>query len=213
MNSKNIWKYGFNWGSIIGGIYFLYRLLGNLLNFETSLLWSFLGLLIILFGLVWAMINYKRNVAKENLKFGKYFSIGAIMSLFMSLFLTLFMALYITKLNPTYLDDFLLTYQDFLDASGNNINIIDNPKFIRAIEIAFLPFSYVFSFLGYLFYVLIIALLLSYFNLGNTRRSSNTSSNNDYIPYQEIKEEKSEEDIPENEIESSKDENSEKEDN
>ena len=106
MNSKNIWKYGFNWGSIIGGAIFVYHIIGFLLKIDTSFMWGLLGTFNIVFGMGRSVINYKKNIAKNNLKFGRIFGLGTIISLVISLFFTAYMVLYVAKLNPTYLDNF-----------------------------------------------------------------------------------------------------------
>lgn len=194
MKSKNIWKYGFNWGSIVGGAFFLYHVFGFLFKIETNFLWSFLGTFVVVFGMGWAMVNYRKNVMKMNLKFGKLFSIGAIMSIFISLFLSLFMVIYIAKLNPTYLDGFLIQYQDILDQMGSEIDAFD-PLIIKTIKAVLIPSIYIFDYIGNLFYVLILTLVLSRPTLAN-QINRNSPNPNDYVPYQDLKKEE------ENEIES-----------
>ena len=200
MKSKNIWKYGFNWGSIVGGIYFLYNLLGYLMKIESSFFWSILGTFIIVFGLGWAMANYKRNIARENLSFGKFFSIGTIMCLIIALFLTLYMTIYTLKLNPLFYDNLLIQYQDMFDQMGLEINVLENKDFQRLFQISFLPSSYISTFIGNLFYVLLLSFLLSRPTYGAPNQTPNNQKYNDYVPYKEVKEEDaSEEDEKEEE--------------
>lgn len=192
MKSKNIWKYGFNWGSIIGGAFFVYHIIGFFLKIEANFIWGLLGTFIIVFGMGWSMINYKKGVLKENLKFGKFFALGTIMSLVISLFFIFFMVLYIAKLNTTYLDNFLLQYQDVLDSTGSEVDIVNNPLFMKTIRIVFFPSIYIFDFIGNLFYVLLFSFLLSRPTLGMPMQGSNRPSANDYVPYQDVKEEEKE---------------------
>lgn len=199
MKSKNIWKYGFNWGSIVGGIYFLYNLLGFLMKIESSIFWSLLGTFIIVFGLGWAMANYKKNIAKENLSFGKYFSIGTVMCLVIALFVTLYMTIYTLKLNPLFYDNLLIQYQDMLDAMGLKINVLDNSEFQRLFQISFLPSSYISTFIGNLFYVLLLSFLLSRPTFGAPNQTPNNQNYNDYVPYKDVKEDTSEDDEKEEE--------------
>ncbi|MBP1644479.1 MAG: hypothetical protein H6Q16_54 [Bacteroidetes bacterium] len=199
MKSKNIWKYGFNWGSIVGGIYFLYNLLGFLMKIESSIFWSLLGTFIIVFGLVWAMANYKKNIAKENLSFGKYFSIGTVMCLVIALFVTLYMTIYTLKLNPLFYDNLLIQYQDMLDEMGLKINVLDNSEFQRLFQISFLPSSYISTFIGNLFYVLLLSFLLSRPTFGAPNQTPSNQNYNDYVPYKDVKEDTSEDDEKEEE--------------
>ena len=201
MKSKNIWNYGFNWGSIVGGIYFLYNLLGYLMKIESSFFWSLLGTFIIVFGLGWAMANYKRNVAKENLSFGKYFSIGTVMCLVIALFVTLYMTIYTLKLNTLFYDNLLLQYQDMFDQMGLEINVLENKDFQRFSQISFLPSIYISTFIGNLFYVLLLSFLLSRPTFGAPNQTQNNQKDNDYVPYKDVKEDTPE--IDENKEESS----------
>ncbi|MDD2530264.1 MAG: DUF4199 domain-containing protein [Bacteroidales bacterium] len=187
MKSKNIWKYAFNWGSIIGGIYLLYRLIGFFLKLETSFLWSLIGTFILVFGMGWAMINYKKNVLRQNITFGKFFAIGTIMSLVIAFFSTLFLTIYAVKLNPSFLDDFLMQYQELLDSVDPSINVYENEEFRSIIQAVFIPSNYVFSFIGNLFYVLILSLLLTRPSFGANIQP--LDKDNDYVPYKEVSEE------------------------
>lgn len=198
MNSKNIWKYGFNWGSIIGGAVFVYHIIGFFLKVDFSFIWSLIGTFIIVFGVGWAMINYKKNIIKENLKFGRLFGLGTIISLVISLFFTAYMVLYAAKLNPTYLDNILIQYQDMLDSMGSNLNIVDNPVFLKTINIFFFPSIYLGDFIGNLFYVLLFSIMLSRPMFGMPIQGQNRPSANDYIPYTDLKKEKDDEDKREN---------------
>ncbi len=201
MKSKNIWKYGFNWGSIVGGIYFLYNFLGYLMKIESSIFWSLLGTFIIVFGIGWAMANYKKNIAKENLSFGKYFSIGTVMCLVIALFVTLYMTIYTLKLNPLFYDNLFIMYQDMFDEMGLDFNVLENNEFQRLFQISFLPSSYISTFIGNLFYVLLLSFLLSRPTFGTPNQTQNKQNFNDYVPYKDVKEDTPEED--ENEEESS----------
>lgn len=205
MNSKNIWKYGFNWGSIIGGAIFVYHIIGFFLKIDSSFMWGLLGTFIIVFGMGWAIINYKKNILKTNLKFGKVFGLGTIISLVISLFITAYMLLYTAKLNPTYLDNFLIQYQDMLDKMGSNINVIDNPIFLKTINVFFFPSIYLGNLIGNLFYVLLFSILLSSPVFGARIQEQKRPDANDYVPYTDmkkdddkVKEEKDDEDKREN---------------
>jgi hypothetical protein len=199
MKSKNIWKYGFNWGSIIGGAFFVYHIIGFFLKIEANFLWGLLGTFIIVFGMGWSMVNYKKNVLKENLKFGKFFALGTIMSLFISIFFLFFMFLYVAKLNTTYLDNFLLQYQDVLDSAGSEVDIVNDPLFMKTIRIFFFPSIYIFDFIGNLFYVLLFSFLLSRQGIGMSN-VQNRPDANDYVPYQDVKKEE-EKDVEQDEDE------------
>lgn len=194
MKSKNIWKYGFNWGSIIGGAFFVYHIIGFFLKIEANFLWGLLGTFIIVFGMGWSMINYKKSVLKENLKFGKFFALGTIMSLVISLFFVLFMVLYVAKLNTTYLDNFLLQYQDVLDSAGSEVDIVNDPLFMKTIKLFFLPSIYIFDFIGNLFYVLLFSFLLSRPTIGMPMQGPNRPGANDYVPYEDVKKEEEKKD-------------------
>lgn len=202
MKSRNIWKYGFNWGSIVGGIYFFYNLLGFILKIESSFFWSLLGTFIIVFGLGWVMLNYKRNIVKENLSFGKYFSIGTIMCLVIALFVTLYMTIYTLKLNPLFYDNLFVMYQDMFDKMGFEINVVDNTQFQKMFQISFLPSTYISTFIGNLFYVLLLAFLFSRPTFGIQNQTPNNQNFNDYVPYEDVKKEENQE-TDENEEESS----------
>lgn len=197
MKNKNIWKYGFNWGSIIGGAFFVYHIIGFFLKIDTSFIWGLLGTFIIVFGMGWSMVNYKKNILKENLKFGKFFALGTIMSLVISIFFLFFMVLYVAKLNTTYLDNFLLQYQDVLDSAGSEVDIVNDPLFMKTIRIFFFPSIYIFDFIGNLFYVLLFSFLLSRPTIG-MQKVQNRPNPNDYVPYQEVKEEDKEDEEDEN---------------
>jgi len=199
MKSKNIWKYGFNWGSIIGGAFFVYHIIGFFLKIEANFLWGLLGTFIIVFGMGWSMVNYKKNVLKENLKFGKFFALGTIMSLFISIFFLFFMFLYVAKLNTTYLDNFLLQYQDVLDSAGSEVDIVNDPLFMKTIRIFFFPSIYIFDFIGNLFYVLLFSFLLSRQGIGMSN-VQNRPDANDYVPYQDVNKEE-EKDVEQDEDE------------
>ncbi|MCK9163922.1 MAG: DUF4199 domain-containing protein [Bacteroidales bacterium] len=196
MKSKNIWNYGFSWGSIIGGAYFFYHLIGYALDIETNFLWSFLGTFIVVFGLGWSMVNYRKNILKDNMKFGKFFSIGAVISVFISLFTTLFMVLYIGKLNPNYLDNFFVQLQDVYDQMGYEIDVYDNPLVIKTIKIVLFPFMLIFDYIGNLFYSLLVSLVVSRPLMGQPR-VHNRPNPNDYVPYQESKKEDEIEEVEE----------------
>lgn len=189
MNSKNIWKYGFNWGSIIGGAIFVYHIIGFFLKIDTSFMWGLLGTFIIVFGMGWSVINYKKNIAKNNLKFGRIFGLGTIISLVISLFFTAYMVLYIAKLNPTYFDNFLIQYQDMLDSMGYNLNVVDNPAFLKTINVFFFPSIYIGDFIGNLFYVLLFSIMLSSSVFGARIQEQKRPSANDYVPYTDMKKE------------------------
>lgn len=189
MNSKNIWKYGFNWGSIIGGAIFVYHIIVFLLKIDTSFMWGLLGTFIIVFGMGWSVINYKKNIAKNNLKFGRIFGLGTIISLVISLFFTAYMVLYVAKLNPTYLDNFLIQYQDMLDSMGSNINVVDNPVFLKTINVFFFPSIYLGDLIGNLFYVLLFSIMLSRPMYRMPIQEQKRPSANDYMPYADSKKE------------------------
>lgn len=210
MKNKNIWIYGFNWGSIIGGAFFFYRILGYSMNLEMSFFWSFIGSFIVVFGMGWSMVNYRKNIVKTNLKFGRYFSIGAIMSIFISLFTTLFMMVYIWKLNPIYLDNFLVQMQEIYDQMGYGIEIYDNPNIYKMVKIVFFPSTFIFDYIGNLFYVLIVSMVISRPMMGQAMMQ-NRPNPNDYVPYKDIN--KEEEEIKEIEDEIEEEDNNNEKDN
>lgn len=190
MNSKNIWKYGFNWGSIVGAAYFLGRIIGFYLKIENSFFWGLLVSFIIVFGLGYAMLYYKRSISpKEEIKFGKYFAMGTVMSLFMSLFTTLFMLLYVTKLNTGYFSDFMSSYMKVMQGSSYGIQITDYSMIERIVKIGFIPVGYVTDFIGNLFYVLLLSWL---FSSTQKRRNYTYPQNldNEYMPYKDMKDTK-----------------------
>ncbi|MDD2192805.1 MAG: DUF4199 domain-containing protein [Bacteroidales bacterium] len=191
MKSKNIWNYGFSWGSIIGGAYFFYHLIGYALSIETNFFWSFIGTFVIVFGMGWAMVNYRKNIIKDNMKFSKSFSIGAIMSIFISLFTTLFMVIYIGKLNPIYLDNFLVQYQDILDQMGSQIDVFEDPLILKTIKIVLFPSMFIFDYLGNIFYSLLVSLVVSRPLIGQPM-PIHRPEKNDYVPYKDVKEEEME---------------------
>ncbi len=188
MKSKNIWNYGFSWGSIIGGAYFFYHIIGYALNIETNFFWSFIGTFVIVFGMGWAMVNYRKTFIEEKMKFSKFFSIGAIMSIFISLFTTLFMVIYIGKLNPSYLDNFLVQYQDILDQMGSQIDVFEDPLILKTIKVVLFPSMFIFDYIGNIFYSLLVSLVVSR-PLISQPMSIHRPDKNDYVPYQEVKEE------------------------
>ncbi len=207
MKSKNIWKYGFNWGTIIGAVYFLHSLIGHFAKLEASFFWSLLGSFIIIFGLIWTLSNYRKNIVKQNVSFGRFFAIGTIMSLFISLFFTLFMALYIIKLNPTFFDNFLIQYQDIFDSMGIEIDVFENEEFLDMVKVVFFPSSYISNFIGNLFYLLLISFLLSRPSFGAMRQAPRPPMSNDYVPYKETKNEEEKVEEIEESKESSEEEN------
>jgi len=187
MNSKNIWKYGFNWGSVVGGAYFLGRVIGFYLKIESSFFWGLLVSFIIVFGLGYAMINYRRNVSQtQEIKFSRFFAIGTVMSLFISLFTTLFMVLYVTKLNPEYFSDFMSSYMKVMQSSSYGIQIKDYSIIENIVKIGFIPVGYVTDFIGNLFYVLLLSWLMS--SIARTRGNYTLPHNldNDYTPYKDV---------------------------
>lgn len=188
MNSKNIWKYGFNWGSIVGGTYFFGRVIGFYLKIENSFFWGLLVSFVIVFGLGYAMINYRRKVMQNNVvKFSRLFAIGTLMSVFISLFTTLFMLLYITKLNPEYFSDFMSQYMKMMQSSSSSygVQITDYSMVENIVKIGFIPIGYITDFIGNLFYVLLLSWLMS--SSPMVRRNSMPPRNpeNDYTPYQD----------------------------
>lgn len=198
MKNKNIWNYGFSFGSIIGGAYFFYHIIGYALNIETNFFWSFIGTFVIVFGMGWTMVNYRKNIIKDNMKFSKFFSIGAIMSIFISLFTTLFMVIYIGKLNPSYLDNFLVQYQSILSEMGSDIDVFEDALIQKTIKIVLFPSMFIFDYIGNIFYSLLVSLVVSRPLIGQPM-TINRPRKNDYVPYQEIKEEENE--VVENEEE------------
>lgn len=177
MKDRNIWIYGFNWGSIIGAGILIFKLIGYYIELEQSFIWNMLTSLIFIFGFSWIITNYKRNIIKENLKFSRLFLLGFIASLLVSLFHVFYMTIYMSRLEPSYFNDFLILYQDILNEMGSGLVLSD--EIIYLIEKMLLPLFYIANLIGNLFYVLLISILISM-----QRMLPNIpSENNDYSPY------------------------------
>lgn len=205
MKNKNIWVYGFNWGSIIGGSLLVLNVLGFFLGFMDSFLWGLLTSLVFIFGMVWTITNYKKNIIKTDMKFSRLFLLGMISAFIISFFHMLYMMIFVYKLNPTYFDDFLVLYQDILNSMKFDLVLEDEPDMVRAIERALIPSFFIANFIGNLFYVLLISILISF----QKQVIPTPNPNQDYTPYQnsenneqeDLEEEEEEEEDEEDESE------------
>ncbi len=180
MKDQNIWKYGFNWGSIIGAGIFLTRILGHYFGGEGGIFWPFLASIVFIFGTAWMINNYGRNIIKEKMKFSRMLLLGFISSLVVSFFHVLYMIVYINKLNPGFFNEMLAQYEKL----GINIDVYSDTNIANAIEFAMYPATYVIELISNTFYILMIAGIITLQNRPNYRGSNpNIPPRSDYTPY------------------------------
>ncbi|MDR0971037.1 MAG: DUF4199 domain-containing protein [Bacteroidales bacterium] len=193
MNSKNIWKYGFNTGSLIGGAYFLYNIASVLFAFEANVIWRFLGSFIIIFGFGWALTNYRKNVYKEKLTFSKAFSLGAVISLIMTLIYAIFQILLVVQLNPNFLDDYVVLSQQTLEQMNYDTALIYDETMVSALKTMYMPFELIRDYIGNLFCLLLVILVLSQMLFSSSQNDNEKpNDNNDYVPYKDVTKENEE---------------------
>ncbi|MCF0210639.1 MAG: DUF4199 domain-containing protein [Bacteroidales bacterium] len=169
-------QYAFRYGSIAGFIMFLYNLLGFYTKFENKLLFSDIGFAITLFFLLYVFRHYRRLYSNQNIKFGRYFAIGCLVTLCIAAFNTLYLYLKITILDPFYFTQVLnAMFEMMKEYKINNIELFtENPQLIPVMKASFLFTSFILSFVGNILYVLLLAWTM----VINKKIYNNTNQNN-----------------------------------
>ena len=160
-------KFAFYWGSVFGGVVFLYQVLSTLLHLRGNFFQTLIYSLIVISSLIFTYTKYRRSNPSLSPGFGKSLGLLTLVSLTMSLFFTLFTVVLIAKLNPSLIQEALNQMETLAENYGADMAVLEDEDMYKILQVAFIFSSFLFDFIGNFFYSLLIAFV---FTRNNPRR-------------------------------------------
>lgn len=160
-------KFAFYWGSVFGGVVFLYQALSALLHFTGNFFQTLIYSLIVISSLIVVYTKYRRSNPSLSPGFGRSLGLLTLVSLTMSLFFALFTMVLIAKINPNLIQEALNQMEVLMDDYDVDMAIFEKEGMYKLLQVAFIFSNFIFDFIGNFFYCLLIAFV---FTRNNTRR-------------------------------------------
>lgn len=152
-------KFGFYYGSIFGGIAFVYHLLAQYLGFNTTFFYGLIYSFLVLFANMWVCKRYiSLKGENETANFSTLMKIGSIFSLTISFFYLVFTFAKIEFIDPNFINTLIELYEEMV-AQMNMPEMTLEGDVSSALYISFLVINFIGDFLGNMFYALCISFI------------------------------------------------------
>lgn len=152
-------KFGFYYGSIFGGIAFVYHLLAQYLGFNTTFFYGLMYSFLVLFANLWVCKKYISLKDDSNGEsFSTLFKIGTIFSLTISFFYLVFTFAKIEFIDVNFMNTLIELYEELI-AQMNMPEMSLEGDVSKSLYITFLVTNFIGDFLGNMFYALCISFI------------------------------------------------------
>ncbi len=153
-------KFGFYYGTIFGGGAFLYHLLAQYIGFNTNFFYGLIYSFFVLFSLMWIMKKYiSLQEPEKEIGFSTFMKLGTIFSLVISFFYLVFSFARIEFIDPNIMNMMVEISEEVAAEMGMSTVDFAGADSIY-LYVSFLLTNFLGDFLGNMFYVLILALIL-----------------------------------------------------
>jgi uncharacterized membrane protein YhdT len=181
-STKEYMQHSFRFGSLIGFVTFIYYVVGFYLGFEKGQWFDDVYFFIEIAMIAWMMVAYKKTQIDNRVKFSRYFMLGLIASLVISLFYVIYFVVRVTKLDVLFFDNYMNEAITQLKTMGIDYSKVFTQQNKPFFEVVFFISIYIGNLISNLFYVLLLSWFMSLnnrmYNMNNRNNNQNNNNNN-----------------------------------
>lgn len=149
-------QHAFRYGSIAGFISFVYYLIGFYSGFEkNSFIFDNLYFFISMAVIVAMMVTYRKQNADKKIKFSRFFTLGFVAIVIVSLFMTAYTIIRVLVLDPFLIVNVMELTQQSLKSYG--FADMSNPNMLPVVKSAYIFASFLTSVFNNTIYILLIS--------------------------------------------------------
>lgn len=158
LKEMNPIKFGFYYGTLFGGISFVYHVVSQYLGFNTTFFYGLIYSFLVLFSMMWICKKFI-SVQEEGVSFSTLMKIETIFSLTISFFYLVFSFAKIEFLDVNFMNNLISLYEEMIAQMGLEAVNFEG-GYSNYLYISFLATNFIGDFLGNMFYALCIAFIL-----------------------------------------------------